>query len=1085
MEIKGNINAGYGNNISASTKSSIVGGSGNVVSGNNNLIGGGSGNTVNTNYGVIVGGTGNQIPSGAATRSSIVGGLGNQIVNSSSSFIGGGGGNTLNQNSNYAVIGGGYGNTIGTAGTATINGGGSVIVGGLYHYISSGGKGLETTNAFIGGGYSHHIYEGTYSFIGGGTNNRLTGNTSTIVAGGGNRINGFRGFIGGGDTNIIESAADALIGNGKNNYIGAGANYSAILNGANNYIKPIGGGNLYQSHNLIAAGSGNRMELYSNVSSSRGYNVILGSEKANMYGYSYKTHNTIIGTGWLWSTPISNYSSAIYGSNNTILGGVASYFDRTQNPTTGITHGIIGSSYVSTLIGGYGNLINGGYYSTIVGGYHNYMGNGVNSSFIGPGYGNTIKSSYSFIGSGDRNYISQQGSGVSILGGAFNLITGTSTVNVSSILGGSDNLMKSSYSSIVGGMFNHSKHDGSHVIGSHVESVSVNTTSVNNLHIQSIPNNSSMKSIGVDANGVITDDNIISLNEFTGNTDSYYLRVAGSATTTGFASNTILPRTSNILDSTQDSNGDIYLVGYFTNFGQYDYNSIVKLTENGIVDTTFTSYAPNNTFIRAVDVQSDGKILIGGDFTTYSGQSRNRIARLNTDGTLDTTFVVGTGFNSRVESIKIQPDGKILVGGFFNSYSGTGRNRIIRLNTDGTIDGTFSIGTGFNSIVYSISLQSDGKILVGGSFSSYNGTGRSRFARINTGGTIDGTFTVGAGFDRVPYDSVELSDGNILVVGQFETYDGNTAQGIAKLSSTGTFDGTFSASTGFTDTQGGVPSLATVYSVLEDSDNKYVVGGKFDTYSGQSYNRIVRFETGGTIDTTFISAGEGFKRTFGANPNTYPQVNDVIELNNGTYLASGYLLNEFVNPDINKRANHYNIDKNGNVTTLSYSREEYKTSVANVLGSVPTFTGNTSGDCISELWVTSISGCSPVYINGVANFDDVNNSVNITGKLNTSSSVTRKTRTVDSGGDPSLNDTDHVVFYTTGLAGGTITLPSAVNGREIILVRTSGLLSANVSGLGGALINGLGVKVLPTTLYSTITLISDGTNWYATSATVL
>ncbi len=115
----------------------------------------------------------------------------------------------------------------------------------------------------------------------------------------------------------------------------------------------------------------------------------------------------------------------------------------------------------------------------------------------------------------------------------------------------------------------------------------------------------------------------------------------------------------------------------------------------------------------------------------------------------------------------------------------------------------------------------------------------------------------------------------------------------------------------------------------------------------------------------------------------------------------------------------------------------------------------------------------------------INGTLNVKNNIITEGSVTRNTRTVDSGGDPTLNDNDHIVFYTTGLAGGTITLPAAVAGREIILIRTGGILSANVSGLLGALINGLGIKVLPTTLYSTITLISDGTDWYATSATVL
>jgi len=523
MEIKGNINAGYGNSITGSTKSSIVGGIGNVVVGNNNIIGGGSGNTVNTNSGVVVGGSNNLIPSAGGTNSSIVGGNNNEILNANKSFIGGGDGNELRQNASLTFIGGGYKNSIGITGTSTINGGLSVIVGGGNNYISSGGKGFETTYAFIGGGSNNYIIEGTYSFIGGGGLNRITGNTSTIVGGAGNTINGFRGFIGGGDTNIIESSSDALIGNGQNNYIGAGANNSAIINGSNNYIKPIGSsGPFLQSHNLIGGGKDNRITSYSNVASSRGYNVILGSEKANIYGYSYHTHNTIIGTGWLWSAPISNYSSAIKGSHNSILGGVASYNDRYGNPTTGITHGTIGFSYLSTLVNGYGNLINNGYYTTIVNGYHNYAGPG-NNNFIGTGYHNIIKTSrYVTIGNGSDNgiYLSRSST---ILGGVLNVISGTSTgystqSRNSTILGGRGNLLRSSrssiiggynntinlnspYSSILGGQSNTISHSNAHIIGSNITSISANTTHVERLNIGTIGGGTPVGNLGFDSSG--------------------------------------------------------------------------------------------------------------------------------------------------------------------------------------------------------------------------------------------------------------------------------------------------------------------------------------------------------------------------------------------------------------------------------------------------------------------------------------------------------------------------------------------------------------------------------------------------------
>ncbi len=125
--------------------------------------------------------------------------------------------------------------------------------------------------------------------------------------------------------------------------------------------------------------------------------------------------------------------------------------------------------------------------------------------------------------------------------------------------------------------------------------------------------------------------------------------------------------------------------------------------------------------INSIAVQLDGKILVGGSFFSYRGAAKNRIVRLNTDGTIDTAFNTGTGFNSTVFSIAVQPDGKILVGGDFTNYKGVTENYIIRLNTNGTKDTSFNTGTGFDSAVYSIAVQSDGKILAGGAFSTYIG----------------------------------------------------------------------------------------------------------------------------------------------------------------------------------------------------------------------------------------------------------------------------------------------------------------------------------------------------------------------------
>lgn len=181
------------------------------------------------------------------------------------------------------------------------------------------------------------------------------------------------------------------------------------------------------------------------------------------------------------------------------------------------------------------------------------------------------------------------------------------------------------------------------------------------------------------------------------------------------------------------------------------------------------------------------------EFTSYSGQTRKNIARINTDGTLDTSFTVGTGFSGSsndyaysISAICIQPDGKILVGGWFETYNGQSRNSIVRLNADGTIDTTFGIGTGFKigaelGQIQTISLQPDGKILVGGWFTHYNGQSANSIIRLNTDGTLDTSFDIGTGFSGGAFTIAIQSDGKILAGGEFTTYNGQSQNRIVRL----------------------------------------------------------------------------------------------------------------------------------------------------------------------------------------------------------------------------------------------------------------------------------------------------------------
>jgi uncharacterized delta-60 repeat protein len=295
------------------------------------------------------------------------------------------------------------------------------------------------------------------------------------------------------------------------------------------------------------------------------------------------------------------------------------------------------------------------------------------------------------------------------------------------------------------------------------------------------------------------------------------------------------------------SDGKILIGGDFTNYNNTSRNRIARLNADGTLDTTFNPGTGANNRVSSVAVQSDGKILIGGNFTTYNGTARNRIDRLNAAGTLDTSFNPGTGANLRVYSVAVQSDGKILIGGDFTTYNTTSsRNRIARLNADGTLDTTFAPGTGANFKVNSVAVQSDGKILIGGDFTSYNGTTRNYIARLNAAGTLDTTFDPGTGANASVFSVAVQSDGKILIGGNFLTYNGTGRNRIARVNADGTLDTTFVPGTG---------ASATINSVAVQSDGKILIGGDFTTYNGTARSRIARLNADGTLDTTFVPGG--------------------------------------------------------------------------------------------------------------------------------------------------------------------------------------------------------------------------------------
>lgn len=285
--------------------------------------------------------------------------------------------------------------------------------------------------------------------------------------------------------------------------------------------------------------------------------------------------------------------------------------------------------------------------------------------------------------------------------------------------------------------------------------------------------------------------------------------------------------------------------GNFTRFNGAFSSRIARVLENGTLDDTFNSkqLGANNSIKMAV-LQADDKIVFGGNFTKYNESTCNRIARILADGTVDPTFSLGSGFNNQVYAMAIQPDQKIIVGGNFTLYNTAQVGRIVRLLANGLLDVDFNVGLGANAIVEAVLVQPDGKILIGGRFTSFDGTMVSGLVRLHEDGSIDATFNTGSGFDKKVSAIALQSDQKIIVGGSFLMYNGTPQKRILRLNSNGSLDTTFDSGSGF--------SKGDVLSILVQPDDRILVGGTFSgTYKSTACLRLIRLLRWGDYDNSF------------------------------------------------------------------------------------------------------------------------------------------------------------------------------------------------------------------------------------------
>jgi uncharacterized delta-60 repeat protein len=310
------------------------------------------------------------------------------------------------------------------------------------------------------------------------------------------------------------------------------------------------------------------------------------------------------------------------------------------------------------------------------------------------------------------------------------------------------------------------------------------------------------------------------------------------------------------------TNGQVVIAGDFNSIDQSQFDTrnnifrLARLNATGVIDTNFNvGNGPNNTVFAAA-ITTNGQILIGGNFIAYDGTPRGRIARINSNGSLDTAFNTGSGADGFVKRIVLQADGRALITGAFSTINGTNRSAVARLLTSGALDPAFNpVLSGPLTVPPDVAVQPDGRILIAGSFTQVNGTNRSYLARLNADGTLDDTFTTPTINDAVNRVGL-LPDGRIVIAGLFTTVSGAARPGLALLHPNGLLDTSFATDGPPNPTSFETPAIQT----LEvQADGRILVAGNFDAIGSVSRVRLARLLTNGVVDADYghPTAGPG------------------------------------------------------------------------------------------------------------------------------------------------------------------------------------------------------------------------------------
>ena len=346
-----------------------------------------------------------------------------------------------------------------------------------------------------------------------------------------------------------------------------------------------------------------------------------------------------------------------------------------------------------------------------------------------------------------------------------------------------------------------------------------------------------------------------------------------------------------VVSKTAQADGKWLLAGFFTQANGATWNRVLRLNADNTPDSSFNIGTGADAEVRAVTALSNGKILLAGGFTSFNGINCGGIIRLNSDGSIDGTFQPGTGANGPVFQMQFQPNGDILVLGAFSAFNGSARVGIARLSGNGSLLASFA-GLTSTSLarggVNTIARQADGKILIGGNFNAVRGRYLPGVARLNSDGSLDPSFRPGAGVDGpVQHIGIE-TDGKILIAGTFTAVQGAIRTSLARLLPDGSLDLTFAPALLKLD---GTPG--SVSRVIPLPNGQLLVGGHFRSLNGSSKSAFARLNSDGATDSSFdaqiVIQGRDSLNPSRVLSGLNPTVEVAVPHSDGTIVIGGYV----------------------------------------------------------------------------------------------------------------------------------------------------------------------------------------------------